>query len=217
MKEKGEALDNLNKRWLNLWERAQAAGNAQEVFKELTARYREPHRFYHTLAHLEDCLSKFEEVNHLVLEKEAVEFAIWFHDAVYVPGAKDNEEQSAALAKEALKNALLPEVLGRRVASLILATKHSFDPKDFDTQILVDIDLSILGETKEKFDQYEAQIRQEYVSLSDEVFRQGRLRILKTFLERSNLYSTQFFHQKYEVQARRNIAESILNLNAKLS
>ncbi|MBI4157474.1 N-methyl-D-aspartate receptor NMDAR2C subunit [Candidatus Woesebacteria bacterium] len=215
MKEKDQILENLNTRWLNLWGRLGAFGEIKEAFTLLTTRYKEPHRFYHTLKHVEDCLNKFDEVKDFVVDKEALELAIWYHDAVYVPGAKDNEEQSANLAIKDIKSMSLPDELGLRVAKLIMVTKHSTIPSDFDAEVLVDIDLSILGEKEEKFDGYEKQIRKEYAVVPDKGFREGRLRLLKSFLDRKNLYTTQFFYQKYEVVARQNIARSILNLNGK--
>ena len=93
-----------------------------------------------------------------------------------------------------------------------MATKHSESPTDPDVQLLVDIDLSILGQSEEKFDEYELQVRKEYEWVSEGAFVTGRSAILKSFLNRPTIYSTQFFRNKYEAQARRNIDRSLSRL-----
>src|SRR5207249_3206443 len=95
-------------------------------------------------------------------DREAIEMAIWYHDAVYDSRAKDNEEQSADLAEKAGKTAGVSSGFLARVRELILATKHVMPPEDADAALLVDVDLSILGQSGDRFDQYEEQIRREY-------------------------------------------------------
>src|SRR5688500_16502778 len=72
--------------------------------------------------------------------------AILFHDAVYVPGAKDNESRSAAWARHAIANYRLaanPD----RVAELInLTAQHGkLEHAHGDAALFLDADLSILG------------------------------------------------------------------------
>ncbi len=119
-----------------------------------------------------------------------------------------------ALAVEMVRNASLPDNLGQSVANLIIATKHSATLTDSDVQLLIDIDLSILGQSEERFDEYERQVRKEYEWVPEDQFVAGRSAILKSFLDRSNIYSTQFFRNKYEMQARTNIARSLARLRA---
>jgi len=52
------------------------------VFDQLLARYSEPHRKYHTLQHLAECLAHVEAVRHLAEQPGEVEFALWFHDGL---------------------------------------------------------------------------------------------------------------------------------------
>jgi len=207
MRNQGEQL------WLALWLRIGAQGDPRKVYNDLVERYTEPHRAYHTLEHIEYCLGEFEQVRHLVTNSDTVELAIWYHDAIYDTKAKDKEERSASLARGVVKNALLPDSFGQLVANLIMATKHSQSSTDPDVQILVDIDLSILGQPEEKFDEYERQVRKEYKWVPKDAFVAGRSAILKSFLDRSTIYSTQFFRDKYETQARRNIARSLAQLS----
>ena len=198
--------------WTSLWERIGAQGNAHEVYNDLVARYSEPCRVYHTLVHIRHCLDEFEQVRHLATNPDTVELALWYHDAIYNTKAKDSEERSAVFAVEVVRNASLPDKLGQSVANLIMATKHSESPTDPDVQLLVDIDLSILGQSEEKFDEYELQVRKEYEWVSEGAFVTGRSAILKSFLNRPTIYSTQFFRNKYEAQARRNIDRSLSRL-----
>ena len=201
-------------RWAALWQRLGAQGDANAVYDDLVARYSEPHRAYHTLEHIGHCLDEFEQVRHLATNPDAVELALWYHDAIYDTKTKDSEERSAALAVEEARNASLPDSFGQSVANLIMATKHTTAPTDPDVQLLVDIDLSILGQTGDKFDEYERQVRKEYEWVAEDAFVAGRSSILKSFLDRSTIYSTQFFRNKYETQARRNIARSLARLRA---
>ncbi|TJX20276.1 MAG: hypothetical protein E5W21_34370, partial [Mesorhizobium sp.] len=62
---------------------------------ELSALYRATDRRYHGLAHIEAMLELAADYRRLLHDPEAVEAAIWFHDAIYDSRAKDNEAQSA--------------------------------------------------------------------------------------------------------------------------
>lgn len=204
----------LEQHWSALWQRLGAQGNASAVYNDLVARYSEPHRAYYTLQHIGHCLDEFEQVRHLAENPDAMELALWYHDAIYDTKTKDSEERSAVLAVEMTRNVSLPDNLGQSVANLIIATKHSAIPSDSDVQLLVDIDLSILGQAEERFDEYERQVRKEYEWVFEDAFVAGRSAILKSFLNRPTIYATQFFRNKYEAQARRNIARSLARLRA---
>ncbi|MBI2482412.1 MAG: hypothetical protein HYV76_02540 [Candidatus Vogelbacteria bacterium] len=106
----------------------------------------------------------------------------------------------------------MPDNLGQSVANFITATKHTSAPTNPDVQLLVDVDLSILGQSEDKFDEYERQVRKEYEWVAENAFVAGRSAILKSFLDRPTIYSTQFFRNKYEAQTRRNIARSLARL-----
>jgi predicted metal-dependent HD superfamily phosphohydrolase len=198
--------------WFLLWQRLDTQGDPHKAYNDLVARYSEPHRAYHTMEHIGHCLHEFEQVRHLAINASAIELALWYHDAVYDTKAKDSEERSAVLAEEVVKKALLPDNLGRLVVNLIAATKHTSVHTDSDVQLIVDIDLSILGQSEERFDEYERQIRREYKWVAEDVFAAGRSAILKSFLDRPTIYSTQFFRNKYEAQAQRNIIRSVAKL-----
>ena len=199
-------------KWIEFWQKLGVKNNPAPYFTELETRYSEPHRAYHNLAHVADCLEEFEPVKHLARDPLAVEMAIWYHDAVYDPRAKDNEERSAKLATRVGNKISLPSPLNQRVKNLILATKKHDASLDPDAAVLVDVDLSILGRGPRRFDEYENQIRQEYGWVSDEAFAAGRKAVLDSFLTRPVIYSTEIFRNKYEQQARENLKRSIVKL-----
>jgi predicted metal-dependent HD superfamily phosphohydrolase len=182
------------------------------AYAKLIERYGEPHRAYHNLRHIRQCLAEFAPARRMAGEQDAVEMAIWYHDAIYDSHAKDNEERSAALAEVAGKAAGMPSGFLSRVSVLILATRHVATPEDADAALLVDIDLSILGQPPSRFDEYEKEIRQEYDWVEAKAFAAGRSTILKSFLERPSIYSTDFFRAKYEAKARENLARSVRRL-----
>lgn len=199
----------LRTAWTDLWRRLGAAGDPHAVYQDLQHRYDEPERAYHTLDHIAHCLAELREVGEPAADLDAIEFALWFHDSIYYSRANDNEECSAELARQVIRAAGLPEPFGATVTDLILATKHTEPPATLNQQILVDIDLAILGQGRERFDAYEQEIRAEYSWAAPEAFAHGRAAVLASILARPRIYSTDQFWRKYEASARANLAYAI--------
>jgi predicted metal-dependent HD superfamily phosphohydrolase len=164
------------------------------------------------LRHIRHCLRELDLAQSSAQDPAAVELAIWFHDAIYDPTRHDNEERSAEVMAAVLRDARLGEPLIDRVGALIVATKHAQPPTDADAQLLLDIDLSIFGQSVEDFDAYERAIRLEYQHVASDAFRAGRAGVLRKFLARPHIYFTPSFKERYEWPARRNLQRSIERL-----
>ncbi len=182
---------------------------ATEVFDRLLARYREPHRAYHTIQHLEECLALLDGLHGMAGEPAVIELALWYHDAVYWPRRSDNELASAGLARADLEAAGAPDSLVERVSAMILATAHQAPPPPGDTEILIDIDLAILGAEPARFAEYERQIRKEYAWVPAFLFRRERAKVLAGFLARPRMFQTPVLHDRLETRARQNLTAAI--------
>jgi predicted metal-dependent HD superfamily phosphohydrolase len=199
-------------RWSQLWRNASGHGDGAAWFDVLATRYAEPHRHYHKSQHIVECLAEFDPARHLASDPIAVELALWFHDAIYDTHANDNEEQSAVLSEQCLADAGADSDLRLSVRDLVLVTKTHDPSKHIDAPLLVDVDLSILGQPEDRFWEYEAQVRQEYAWVPEDVFCSKRAEILEHFLARERIYSTDWFFQTREKQARSNLAASLHRL-----
>lgn len=200
--------DTLRDRWQALWSGMVAdAGDA--IYLDLVARYNEPHRAYHTLDHVADCLHWLDEVRPLLARPDEAALALWFHDAVYDPRRADNEAQSAALAAGALRAAGVGADVVERVVGLIRLTSHTAAELTGDGAFVCDIDLAILGSPPERFEQYDAAIRREYAWVPEEVYRRERGRVLARFLARPRIYHTPYFVDALEQQARANLSAAV--------
>jgi len=202
----------MKERWLKFWGAVGAAGDPDAPYRALEVRYAEPQRAYHTLRHVAHCLDEFDAVRGLARDPVVVEMALWYHDAVYDPRARDNEERSATLASEVAARMGLSAARTLRVADLIRVSTHAGLAPDPDAQLFADIDLAILGRPGEAFDEYERQVRVEYAWVPEPAFRAGRAAILNSFLDRPSLYGSDFFRRKYEESARRNLQNSLQKL-----
>jgi predicted metal-dependent HD superfamily phosphohydrolase len=194
--------------WQALWRKLGAQAD-EALFQRLVAAYSEPHRHYHTLQHLRECLEMFASVRQLAQRPAEAELALWFHDAVYDPTRADNEERSAGWARQSVLDAGLTQDVAARVHAMVMATKHAEVPQDADTQLLVDVDLAILGAAPQRFDESDAQVRREYAHVPEADFRPGRTRVLRGFLQRPRIYATELFRRRFEAQARENLARAI--------
>ena len=198
--------------WQSTWSDLELAEPGPHALHELLTRYAEPHRAYHTWQHLEECCKHFQQARALAGNPGAVQLALWFHDAIYDTRSSDNEDQSAAWAVRVMAGVGAPTALQESVRGMILATKHNAAPDSPDDALTVDIDLSILGASATRFDEYETQIRHEYAWVPEEAFCEARAKILREFLARPRIYSTAFFYDNLEVQARLNLQRSVARL-----
>jgi predicted metal-dependent HD superfamily phosphohydrolase len=203
----------LRARWEHLWQKLHTETVPQEIFGKLVEAYTSPDRFYHNLTHIEDCLFLFDQTQSLALHPEEVELAIWFHDVIYDSRRDDNEERSAEWVRKVIRQAGLPGDIDGRVSQAILATRHTLEVTDPDAQLMVDVDLSILGREQDEFWQYEENIRKEYAWVPDPLFRRRRIEILSRFLERPQLYYHQQFKARFEERARDNLRRAIARLS----
>lgn len=181
-----------------------AGDTASRAWIALHARYSEPHRHYHNLRHIESMLARMDELSP---GDPAMELAIWFHDVIYDPRAKDNEEQSAAFFVAEMADSLDP-VLCLEVVRLILATDYARERTGApDEDLLRDIDLCILASSPDIYQAYTEAVRQEYAHVPDEDFRKGRAAVMNRFLER-RIFQTDAFAGE-ETKARENIRAEI--------
>jgi predicted metal-dependent HD superfamily phosphohydrolase len=194
--------------WQRCWAGVGANSEGKDVYENLLQRHSEPQRKYHTLQHLNECIVWIEKVGHLAKRPHEVEMALWFHDAIYTLQSHENEEQSAGLACLSLMMANVNSDVVERIAQLVLATAHSVESTLHDEQLLVDIDLSILGALPSRFAEYETQIRDEYSFVEEALFRTKRREILLSFLERKRIYTTDLMFNELESQARINLIKA---------
>jgi predicted metal-dependent HD superfamily phosphohydrolase len=189
-----------------------AAHLTEELREDLLARWSETHRKHHTVAHLHEMLDAIGLLAEAGIEfdREAVELAAWFHDAIYEIGRDDNEDRSTELARELLASSPIRD----EVARLVMVTKtHNVDDDDVNGAVLSDADLSVLGSEPLRYRTYAAAVREEYADVPDEVFKPVRAQVLSSLLD-GRLFHTAAGRERWEERARRNIAEEIRALSS---
>lgn len=189
----------------------------------LLAHYDEPHRAYHTGAHVQACLRLYDGVRALAWRGSEVECALLYHDAIYDPKARDNEAKSAALARADLARAGCAEDVIARIERAILATRtHELgalpgdDPHVLaDVALVLDLDLAVLASDLDTYRVYSEGVRSEHAHVSDALYRTGRSAFLRKILARERWYWTEELHARFEARARANVARELELLDAK--
>lgn len=202
-------LTRLEKSWFEL-HRHYHFSEPQKVFNKLVAAYSEKQRAYHTLQHLYECLVLLDSIRSDLKDAYSVELALWFHDAVYDPQAKDNELKSVELFEKYMAQDLSVEIV-EKIKRWIIATQKHESTNELDLQFLLDIDLAILAASPERFEEYEQQIQQEYAWVDPDVYSIKRKEVLAHFYQAEPLYQTEYFQQNFEQKAKQNL-NRILNI-----
>ncbi|MET4027818.1 putative metal-dependent HD superfamily phosphohydrolase [Marinobacter sp. MBR-99] len=205
-------MRGLNMMNQNRWQTLMSAMGlppSKLCYDALHAAYSEKRRFYHTVDHIDAMLTHFDGVKDIAERPEELELAIWFHDAIYKPLSKTNELDSANWAQEFLASRGYGEAGIERVHNLIMATLHNGSVKGQDEQIIVDIDLAILGASPGVYDQFERNVRKEYRLVPWFIYRKKRKELLQSFLDRSGIYNLGSFKDRFERVARDNLNRTI--------
>jgi len=179
----------------------------------VSGRYAEPHRHYHTMAHITHMLNLAQEHRMRLRDFPLVCLAIIFHDIVYNPQAGDNEEQSAELFRRFSKDVKLQEERAQKGYDWIVATKtHSTiahtsvsNPGTLDIHYLLDFDMSCIGFSLGDYLSQGSEIRREYCHLSDEEWTKGRIKFLGSLQKIPFIFATAIFRESHESQAETNI------------
>lgn len=200
--------DAVRQRFAALGARLGASGDAIAAADRLFAAWAEPARRYHDLQHLADCLHTLDSAPVDPADSDVLELALWFHDAVYDPSASDSEARSAALlAAEGAVLGMAPAEVAE-ASRLVCATAHGLPDRYADARadVLRDVDLAILASHPLRFLEFEHGVAEEYAAVSHTAFIVGRGRFLAGLLARRAIFRTAHFHNRFEAQARSNLA-----------
>ena len=200
---------DTKEKWIDFMNRTGHVGMVNN-YDSIILLYSEQHRFYHTISHINNRLDLLEKHAAICNDLNAIEFAIWYHDIVYDPKSKENEEKSADIFMRDWF--FLPFEFKYRVRKLIMATKYdTINDDDFDLSLIQDIDLQILGSDWKTYDQYRCNVRKEFGFIDNKAYSAGRTAFLNKMLARQ-IYATPIFRRLYEVQAIKNINQEIIEL-----
>ena len=184
-----------------------SANDIQQNWIDLEKAYSKKSRHYHNLTHLKEMIVSFEKYRDQLQNPNEILFSIFYHDFVYSASKKDNELKSAEYALAILsENINLNKQL---VFDAICATQQHQQNEIEDINWLIDFDLKILAKDWDDYKIYFEQIRKEYRIYPDFLYKPGRAKALKHFLENEFIFQTEEFRNLYEEKARANIEKEI--------
>lgn len=150
------------------------------VPNDVLERYNEPHRFYHTLTHLEDILQQL--TSRQLDNNEALLLATVYHDVIYDPKSTTNEEDSARCFNHTFNGS---DELKQEVTAIILDTKTHQSTTELSA-IFCEMDLNILHQPLGKLMAYEQQIFKEFQFVDYLLYKAKRIEVLKMLKQQVN-------------------------------
>jgi pantetheine-phosphate adenylyltransferase len=178
------------------------------TIEEISKRYNERHRYFHTPMHLNkiiSCIYLLENENpKMKMYHDVLVLTTLFHDIVYYPWLHDNENKSVKLFKQAFTESKYFNIRDT-VSAIIMQTKNH-DGISECTHIFNDFDLGILIDSNctdfQLFIDYEQQIFKEYQFLNIDMYISKRIKFLKT-IESQNPYISKLIdyikNKKYNI------------------
>lgn len=204
--------EGMKKDWLAVWENYGETSRGLSIFEILWEEYNHQDRAYHNIKHIAALLKEMKACKTLIEDSDSFFFAIWFHDVVYKVLRDNNEELSALEAKKYLSESSFSEERIEKVMRWIRATGRHDGGEENDLNLFLDADLSILGASTENYMHYAAQVRKEYTVAPDIYYNAGRIKVLQHFLHKARIYTSDFFSDRYEQQANRNVKNELKQL-----
>ena len=199
------------------------------IWTNISNLYNDPARAYHNMSHIRALLALATNYKDKIQNLTAVGLAIMFHDIIYDPKSKLNEEKSAELFVEQLGSIIDPQLKNIVVEYIIATKEHNVsNSNDNDLKLFIDFDMSILGSHISEYQVYVENIRKEYSFIPISDFRKGRCLFLKKTLSMTSnttdstnvdistttIFATDEFRTLYENQAKSNISWEINYLSS---
>jgi pantetheine-phosphate adenylyltransferase len=159
-------------------------GMSEPAIVQLLFRWREPHRYYHTEAHLQFLLEKIDHLHAAgqinAQEQQTLQMVAFFHDAVYDPTAGDNEEQSARLFTEFTQ----PRSDADLIRQMILDTKTHLSSHPL-SRAFIDLDMWIVTDAGlVPMLAWERGIAREFQFIDYGMYREGRAALLEGWAQK---------------------------------
>jgi len=124
---------------------------------------------------------------------------------------EDNEARSADQAVVFLQKAGVSEADQTCCRQLILATK-THDAATEEEAVLVDLDLAVLARAPTGYDLYAENVRKEFRLFPDFLYRPGRKKALRHFLEKPYIFHGEIARGLWETPARTNLERELNGL-----
>ncbi len=203
---------HLRERWDTLWGSRYIEKTIFQWY-ETIAQFYQGRPYFH-LGYLARLLYELDSLKrHVYLPRresfDDVEKALWFREIYRNPRQQDNEEQSAQFAGVLMHLLKQSTDTQERVASLILATKHDRRQYAPDHQFICDLDLLKFARGAQEYDRMTRSIRRENRHLTNVHYAGWRLYNLESLARQEYIYYLPIFRERYEVQARKNIAREM--------
>ena len=174
------------------------------------------HNAYHITKMLEDAVNILNHCNTGL--SDTLYAAILYHDAIYVPTRKDNEQKSAELFQLIDSNIVGDKTYNPyHVAELInLTARHTETLNfrnckcdEFEARVIMDADLAGFAGPYDVMTTNSEKIRLENLHVDADTFVKNRIAFLNLMLQKPKIYYTAFGRQEYEDIARANIQREI--------
>lgn len=185
----------------------------------LITLYSTPCRKYHTWTHVEFCLRTARDILNVSSLPLDLELAICYHDAIYDPYSKTNEEDSFALINFRPQDRREHYNINT-IKNCIMATKNHFAELDIEDEheksrvlFFLDLDMAVLGTEQNYYKNFYAnKVREEYFATSTADYVEGRINFLNSVLSQEKIFRTIEF-SSLEAAARKNIENEIKELS----
>lgn len=201
---------DLNKMWTRVTEKySDDPVQIETLWSEIVISYSNPMRAYHNLEHIQYLMEQAVSHKDEIEDFDAIVMAIMYHDIIYDNNRKDNEDNSAALARFRLGEMSFPSHVIERCIRHIQATQGHLPSDDPDTNFMIDFDLAILGEETGMYQLYREKVRREYWNVTDADFDIGRGKWITALLKRQRIYVTDGYYERYEEKARANLRKEL--------
>jgi predicted metal-dependent HD superfamily phosphohydrolase len=186
-----------------------------DLVKMVKPHYDFHYRFYHNFDHIQNMIDGHQRCFGQMSISEYL--AILYHDVVYDPLSRTNEENSVRMMLMHREKfpALIDDSDVQIASNIIMHTKHSNSLIPAYAARVVDVDLMILGSDPETYAKYVSNVRREYSMFSDDQWNEGRIKVLDHFLDSVLIFGTLELYELFEDQARHNMQQELEN--AKLS
>lgn len=186
------------------WNALQLSANktSQLVLDNLIQQYSSPHRFYHNCDHLVHVLELLHQSS---MDEPAAYWATFYHDYIYVAGDRNNEPESGKIAAIQMAALGIESSVIEKTVYLIEATAQHKTKSAEWMNVFLDADMAILGVVHERYNSYRENVRREFAAIPEFLYKQGRKKFLQKCLEENRLFKTEWFFNRFEDQARKNI------------